>query len=231
MTFPTLLVTLAVRLLGAVIACAVAGPAQAEEPQVHPWLLDFAGCATPEYPKQAQREEHTGRVTLEFLIRTDGSIAASMIKGSSGYPELDEAAQEALSQCRFKLNVPVAPTSARWELVQYVWTLEDAEPAVVQRSIEAGCARAPYPAGAPNRTMTGSLALAFLVRPDGSVRATRIDRTSGYPALDGATRTALAACRFTDGEGAAPTVDEWITLEYMWSEDDWPAQTKSGRKN
>lgn len=200
-------------------------PAQAVAPRDYPWEMDFANCVMPQYPKAAQRNEYTGRSTLAFLVRTDGTIAASLVQKSSGHIELDDAAQEALSSCRFKLRAPTAPKEEIWQLVMYAWTLEDRVAAPPQRQLDnSSCTRATYPAGAPDRKMTGALSLALLVRPDGTVKDTRIDSGSGHPALDDATRTALAMCTFAGG-GAVPGADEWIKMDYVWSADDLPKKT------
>lgn len=211
---------------------AAAMPVHAMDPKDYPWGLDFANCVMPEYPKEAQRNEYTGKTTLQFLIRIDGSIAASMVQASSGHAELDNAAQEALSTCRFKLRLPVAPKEELWQTVMYVWTLEDYDGPVARAIDNSSCARAPYPTAARDRGMTGALVLSLLVRPDGSVHETKVVRSSGHPALDTATRTALAACRFTEGGGPAkPTTDEWITMDYVWSEDDLPKADTGPKHN
>lgn len=214
-------------LLGA--SFAVAGTAAAAPVTRSAWLIDFSTCATPEYPKAAQRNEHTGTVDLEFLVRSDGTIAATLIKSSSGHLELDQAAQDALSKCRFKLQAPVPPKEDIWQPVRYVWTLEDNDGPLPRQIDPATCARAPYPARARDTNMTGSLSLRLLVRPDGTVRDTNLLRTSGHPELDNAARTAMAACRFTDG-ASKPSVDEWVTMEYVWVESDLPAQARQPKK-
>lgn len=178
-------------------------------------------CASPEYPSSALRNEQTGTTTLEFLIRTDGSIAATLVKNSSGSQVLDLAAQEALAKCNFKLRAAVAPKEEMWEKVAYVWRL-DGNPRQLPRRIDfSTCARAPYPAAPRQRDMLGALTLGLLVSPDGTVRETRLVRSSGHPELDNAARTAMAACHFLDGP-VRPTADEWATMDYVWSADDLP---------
>jgi TonB family protein len=187
----------------------------------YPWVLDSANCTFPEYPRAAARNEETGTTTLEFLIRTDGTIAATLVKASSGSAVLDTAAQDALAQCRFKLRVPVAPKEELWQQMKYVWTLQDSDGPLQRRLDVSTCARAPYPRAARKRDMQGTLSLGLLVRPDGSVRETRLVQSSGHPELDSATRTAMAMCRFLDGP-AKPVADEWVTMEYVWSPEDLP---------
>ena len=126
----TLLTSCPGRCIGALLLSGmVASPAGAVEPKDDAWVIDVPTCTFPKYPAFAKREGHTGTTTLEFLIRTDGTIAATRVKQSSGHFELDRAAQESLSQCHFKLQVPVAPDDERWQLTNYVWTLDPVPPA------------------------------------------------------------------------------------------------------
>ncbi|MDQ2819590.1 MAG: energy transducer TonB [Pseudomonadota bacterium] len=185
-----------------------------------PWVLDTAHCIFPDYPREAARNEETGTTMLEFLIRTDGSIAATLVKTSSGSQALDMAAQDALAKCNFKLQ-GAEPKEEMWQKMAYVWQLSDSD-GLLQRRIDlTTCGRTPYPAGARKRDMTGTLSLGLLVRPDGSVRETRLTAGSGHPELDSATRTAMAACRFLDGPARA-VEDEWVKMDYVWTQDDWP---------
>jgi len=187
----------------------------------YPWVLDTAHCTFPDYPRDAARNEETGTTTLEFLIRTDGSIAATLVKSSSGSQVLDTAAQDALAKCNFKLQGAVVPKEEMWQNMAYVWQLEDSDGPLPRRLDFSTCPRTAYPADARQRTMTGALTLGLLVRPDGTVRETRLVRSSGHPELDSATRKAMAACRFLDGP-VKPTADEWATMDYVWSADDLP---------
>ena len=87
-------------------------------------VADFNTCAKPEYPKSSLRNEETGVSTISFLIGVDGRVMDSKMAKSSGFRDLDKAAQSALGKCRFKpAMVDGAPQQA-WVAVQYVWTLE-----------------------------------------------------------------------------------------------------------
>jgi periplasmic protein TonB len=87
-------------------------------------VVDFSTCAKPEYPRNSQRNEEQGTVTLAFLIGLDGHVVDSRVEKSSGFRELDKAAQRGLSQCRFKPAVVDGHPQQGWSNVQYVWRLE-----------------------------------------------------------------------------------------------------------
>jgi protein TonB len=89
-----------------------------------PAVVDFNTCAKPEYPKNSQRNEETGTVVLQFLIGSDGGVKESKIQKSSGFRDLDRAAQSALGRCRFKPGIVDGHPQEGWTSVQYVWTLD-----------------------------------------------------------------------------------------------------------
>jgi protein TonB len=87
-------------------------------------VADFNTCARPEYPRSSQRNEETGTTTLQFLIGVDGRVLEAKLAKSSGFRDLDRAAQSALSKCRFKPAMVDGKPEQAWTAVQYVWTLE-----------------------------------------------------------------------------------------------------------
>lgn len=101
-----------------------APPAPAKGPSRTAAVADFNTCAKPEWPKSSLRNEETGTVTLSFLIAEDGRVADSKIVKSSGFRDLDKAAQVGISKCRFKPATVEGKPEQAWMQMQYVWTLE-----------------------------------------------------------------------------------------------------------
>lgn len=87
-------------------------------------LADADGCAKPDYPPKAARNGETGTVTLALLVGTDGRVSSSRIQHTSGSRELDRAAVNALSMCKFKPAMNGGVPEAGWAQIAYVWTLE-----------------------------------------------------------------------------------------------------------
>lgn len=87
-------------------------------------LADANGCAKPDYPVRAARNGETGTVTLALLVGIDGRVQDSRIQTSSGYRELDRAAVNALSMCKFQPAMNGGTAEAGWAQLAYVWTLE-----------------------------------------------------------------------------------------------------------
>jgi protein TonB len=88
-------------------------------------LADASGCAKPNYPASSLRNGDTGTVTLALLVGTDGRVTSSRIEHSSGHRELDKAAVNALSLCKFKPGMNNGAPEAGWAQLAYVWKLED----------------------------------------------------------------------------------------------------------
>ena len=92
----------------------------AEPADVLTWEL----CPKPAYPLASLRNEETGVVTLRMIVAPTGHVLGTSVAKSSGFRDLDKAANGALSRCRFRpasINgVPVQMTT----YMQYVWSLE-----------------------------------------------------------------------------------------------------------
>jgi protein TonB len=81
-------------------------------------------CAPPQYPEDAEDMEQTGISVLQFLIDTNGNVVSSRIASSSGHASLDDAAEQALGQCKFRpaIGADGKPQEA-WTSIRYVWQL------------------------------------------------------------------------------------------------------------
>jgi len=81
-------------------------------------------CAPPQYPEDAEDMEQTGISVLQFLIDDNGNVVQSRIASSSGHASLDDAAEEALGQCKFRpaIGADGKPQEA-WTSIRYVWQL------------------------------------------------------------------------------------------------------------
>ena len=102
----------------------VAPPAPPAPPARVAAVVDSSACSKPEYPPKSLRNEETGTVTLQFLIGLDGRVVESKVDKSSGYRDLDIAARNALSLCKFKPGTVDGKPEQSWTKMQYVWKLE-----------------------------------------------------------------------------------------------------------
>ena len=88
-------------------------------------LAEASGCATPEYPARAARNQESGTVVLALLIGADGRVANARVQKSSGSRDLDKAALSALSLCQFKPGMNNGVPEAGWGQIAFDWKLEE----------------------------------------------------------------------------------------------------------
>jgi protein TonB len=107
-----------------------APPADPPATPAHPATMhtavfaDANACALPAYPARAARNGDTGTTILALLVGVDGRVGSARIERSSGSRELDKAAIDALSLCRFKPATSNGVPEAGWARLGYVWTLD-----------------------------------------------------------------------------------------------------------
>lgn len=104
---------------------AASGPAAKAAPVRIAAVVDASACAKPDYPKNSLRNGDTGTVTLTLLVGIDGRVADSKVEKSSGFRELDRAAQQGLSLCKFKPGTLDGAPYQSWTKMQYVWSLDE----------------------------------------------------------------------------------------------------------
>jgi D-alanyl-D-alanine endopeptidase (penicillin-binding protein 7) len=116
----------AIPVLGLVIGAASFAHAAATKPATKDTeaVANFETCQRPHYPAESIKQQHTGTVTLGFLVGKDGTVKESKVTKSSGHVALDESAHTALTKCRFKPATSKGKPVEAWTAVQYVWTLE-----------------------------------------------------------------------------------------------------------
>jgi bla regulator protein BlaR1 len=79
------------------------------------------------------------------------------------------------------------------------------------------CVRPEYPQQSLRDKQTGAVVLGFLVDRNGKVVDSRVDRSSGYAALDEAARLSIASCTFTPAKENGVAVQAWAPVRYVWS--------------
>jgi protein TonB len=79
------------------------------------------------------------------------------------------------------------------------------------------CAPPVYPQEALQARMSGVSMMAFLVGSDGTVRESRLLKSSGHAILDQAAEAALRLCRFKPTLKNGHTVAAWQPVQYAWA--------------
>jgi TonB family protein len=82
---------------------------------------ELGRCERPQYPKDAVRNEETGKVTVRLTIDDDGRAVDGTVLSSSGFMSLDDATLGAYLSCRFSIQKGRPLQTIDFETV---WTLE-----------------------------------------------------------------------------------------------------------
>lgn len=91
--------------------------------------------------------------------------------------------------------------------------------AEVPASFDAKNCKAEYPKASLMNEEQGTVSMSFLVKPDGSVADSKIEKTSGFKNLDKAAIKALSACKFKPGTKDGSPAETWTKVDYAWKLD------------
>lgn len=86
-------------------------------------------------------------------------------------------------------------------------------PPVVKAS---GCREPEYPASSARLGEAGRVELALLVGVDGKVTESKVEKSSGFPRLDEAARSALSLCKFKPGTADGRAEQAWAKIAYVF---------------
>jgi protein TonB len=90
--------------LATALAAALTGPASrdADGTRGHVYPATFRDTpAPPVYPSQSVSRREEGIVWVDLEMEADGAVLQTMVSRSSGFPQLDRAALEAVRRWRF----------------------------------------------------------------------------------------------------------------------------------
>lgn len=85
-------------------------------------VADFTSCAKPQQPLESKRDEEEGESQIALLVDANGAVLDSRVKKSSGFPQLNAAARDAIRLCRFSPAVRDGEPTRSWATVRYVWS-------------------------------------------------------------------------------------------------------------
>ena len=87
-----------------------------------PAILNLNDCK-PEYPRASLLAEESGTSRVQFVIGADGQLVSAGIAKSSGFRNLDKAAVNALSRCKFRPAYQDGKAIQSSFTVDYVWNV------------------------------------------------------------------------------------------------------------
>ena len=91
--------------------------------------------------------------------------------------------------------------------------------AEVAATFDSKNCRAEYPKASLMNEEQGTVSMSFLVAADGSVKDSKLEKTSGFKNLDKAAMKAIAACKFKPGTKDGAPAETWTKVDYAWKLD------------
>ncbi|TFW29069.1 energy transducer TonB [Duganella callida] len=91
--------------------------------------------------------------------------------------------------------------------------------AEVAASFDAKTCKAEYPKASLMNEEQGTVSMSFLVKSDGSVADSKLEKSSGFKNLDKAAIKALSACKFKPGTKDGAPAETWTKVDYAWKLD------------
>ena len=82
-------------------------------------------------------------------------------------------------------------------------------------TLDGNC-KVEYPKASLLNEEQGTVSMSFLIKPDGGVADSKINKTSGFKSLDKAALKALSACKFKPGTKDGHPTQSWATIDYAW---------------
>lgn len=93
---------------------------QAEPILVRP-AFDESTCSKPNWPRHDMNEEHEGGVQVAALVGADGKVIRTAVQLSSGFPNLDAAAEAGIKRCLFRPGTVNQRPVNMLTTVHYTW--------------------------------------------------------------------------------------------------------------
>jgi protein TonB len=92
-----------------------------------------------------------------------------------------------------------------------------AGPSVVRAVVDfSTCDKPDYPRNSLRNEEQGTVRLQFLIGLDGRVADSKIEKSSGFRALDAAAKNALSLCKFKPGSVDGKPQQSWTVVDYVW---------------
>jgi len=92
-------------------------------------------------------------------------------------------------------------------------------PSVTKPQFDLSTCKPEYPRNSLRNEEQGTTRLQFLIGVDGKVADSKVEKSSGFRALDVAAKNALSQCAFKPGTVDGKPQQLWVTVDYVWKLD------------
>lgn len=178
------------------------------------------------YPKESLRNKEQGTALIRLYSDSDGSIPATQIVVSSGFPRLDVASLVAWVDAGTSPAILHGQPISKWINVPTGWKLNggslvkrEFDPSVtpqMQDDYRPEIGRPFYPKAALEMRLEGTCLVHFKVSEGGTSSDISISKSTGHATLDQACVTAIQNAQFTAAKLDGKFVAAWTDIFINW---------------
>jgi TonB family protein len=210
------------RALGALVSLLCCAGAAADQPAspASPARLAPGQSCVPAWPDSSIGKGESGTTSVLLRVNPEGIVTSAKITASSGFADLDRATVVTATSCRFAPGARSGRPGQAPVVFSHVWERGVTRGDAVGASRPAArlpCAKLPYPADALRDGEQGTVHMRFLIDTDGAVLEKSVVKSSGFPALDGATLDGMAGCRFSPALANGKPERSLLSFSYTWT--------------
>jgi TonB family protein len=185
--------------------------------------LPLKDCVSPTYPTSSKSRNEQGVVEVLFRVAGNGIVSDVVVKQSSGFSDLDNAAITALKFCKFNVVELIPETGSIISSGKFTFKLEanstlpDKKPNEQYKSAyNISCEPIKYPALARAFNKEGKTTISFIVGIDGATRSPEVKISSGSDLLDSASKESLEKCKYAPATLNGMPIESVMQQSFNW---------------
>jgi TonB family protein len=185
--------------------------------------LPLKDCVPPPYPSNAKSRSEQGAVELIFRVAGNGVVSDAVVKKSSGYIDLDNAAITAIKFCKFNVTELIPEQDSILSTGKFTFRLEDNNkisapkpPEQYKAAYNISCEPIKYPAFARAFSKEGKTTVSFIVAVDGTTRNPEIKVSSGSDLLDSASKESIEKCKYAPATLNGVPIESVMQQNFNW---------------
>lgn len=185
-------------------------------------ILPIKDCVPPHYPAIAKSRNEQGSVEILYRVSGNGIVSDAIVKQSSGFVDLDNAAITAVKFCKFKVSDLITETGSIVSSGKFRFALEgNTQPATkpieqYKPATNISCEVIKYPAFARAFNKEGKTTVSFIVAVDGTTRNPEIKVSSGSDLLDSASKENIEKCKYSPATLNGVPIESVMQQNFNW---------------
>lgn len=185
-------------------------------------ILPIKDCVPPIYPAVSKSRNEQGSVEILYRVSGNGIVSDAIVKQSSGFVDLDNAAITAVKFCKFKVSDLITETGSIVSSGKFRFALEgNTQPATkpieqYKPASNISCDVIKYPAFARAFNKEGKTTVSFIVAADGTTRNPEIKVSSGSDLLDSASKENIEKCKYSPATLNGVPIESVMQQNFNW---------------